>query len=143
MVADSLCKMDRSNVGALLVMEGGKIVGLLSERDYARKVLLADRTSRTTRVEEIMDTKVLFVMPDDPIEWVLALMSERRIRHIPVMDEGRLIWLMSLGDVIQVVLSDHEFLIDQLVRYINGSQYGLHDPSLRNRATIEERVVTS
>jgi CBS domain-containing protein len=143
MVSDALALMARQNAGALVVMEGEVMIGIVSERDYARKILLSGRSSRTTPVREIMTTKVLYVHPQDPLEGVLALMTDKRIRHVPVLDpeSKELIGFISIGDVVKAVISDQGHLIDQLVRYISGSDYGYHEPMEDSRATAEERLV--
>src|SRR5690606_27687213 len=116
--------MARFNIGALLVMHRGRIVGIVTERDYSRKVVLRDRSSRTTPVRDIMQRQVLYVTPDDAVEGCLVLMTEKRIRHLPVLDDGDLIGLISMGDVVKNVISDQEFVIDQLTHYITGSYAG-------------------
>jgi len=138
----ALREMALHNVGALLVMDFGKVVGIVSERDYARKVVLKDRTSRETQVSEIMESRVLYVVPRDTAEGCMALMTEKRIRHLPVFEHGELVGLISIGDILKAVIEDHEYLIDQLICYTTGSTVGKYDGSnFASRARAEERVL--
>lgn len=119
-VYDAMKLMADKGVGALMVMEGTKLVGIISERDYARKVILQGRSSRTTQVREIMTTRVVYAEPEQNIEECMALMTEKRIRHLPVIDEGRLVGVISIGDLVKSIISEQKFIIEQLVRYIRG-----------------------
>jgi CBS domain-containing protein len=119
-VYDALKLMSEKDVGALLVMDRNRVVGVFSERDYARKIILKGKTSKETLVKEIMAEKVLYVTPSQTIEECMALMTEKHIRHIPVLDEGELAGVVSIGDVVKGIISHHEFMIDQLQRYITG-----------------------
>lgn len=119
-VFDAIEIMADKGIGALLVLEGDDLVGIMSERDYARKVILKGRSSRKTPVRDIMTEKVLFVAPNSSIEESMALMTEKRIRHLPVMDEGRLVGIFSSGDIIKAIISEQEFIIEQLENYIKG-----------------------
>ena len=110
--------MAQENVGALLVMKGEKLVGIMSERDYARKVILEGRSSLKTAVEKIMTNKVLYISPETSVEEGLALMSEKRCRHLPVLDAGMLIGMVSIGDLVQANIAEKEFMISQLENYI-------------------------
>ena len=122
LVIRALRLMSDCNIGALLVLENkDQIVGIVTERDYSRKVVLAGRSSSTTKVREIMDECVLFLVPEDPVDAVMALMTEKRLRHLPVLQHGRLIGLISMGDIVKAVISQNQFMIDQLTRYIVGS----------------------
>lgn len=113
--------MAKENVGALLVMNNGKVVGIMSERDYARKVILEGRSSLKTSVEKIMKKKVLYISPDSSVEEGLALMSEKRCRHLPVLEGGKLIGMVSIGDLVEANIAEKEFMISQLENYIfNG-----------------------
>ncbi len=112
--------MAEKEVGALMVMEGAKLVGIISERDYARKVILQGRSSRTTQVKEIMTTRVVYAQPEQHIEECMALMTEKRVRHLPVMEEGQLLGVISIGDLVKSIIAEQKFIIEQLERYING-----------------------
>ena len=109
-------------VGALLVMEGSNVVGVISERDYARKVILKGRSSKETRISEIMTTRVIYVRPDHTLEECMALMTEKRIRHLPVLDAGNLIGVLSIGDLVKAIIAEQKFIIDQLTHYISGTR---------------------
>ena len=111
-------QMATRGVGALLVMEGDRLAGVVSERDYARRVILRGRSSRETRVEEIMTAEVVCVDPDRNVEECMALMTERRIRHLPVVEGGQVIGVISIGDVVRAALDDRDFHIQQLESYI-------------------------
>jgi CBS domain-containing protein len=113
--------MASENVGALLVMEGEKVTGIISERDYARKVILEGRSSLKTAVEKIMVTKVLYITPDMSVEEGLALMSDKRCRHLPVFEDKKLIGMVSIGDLVKANVAEKEFMINQLEHYILGS----------------------
>jgi len=119
-VFDALRLMAEKEIGALVVMEGDKVVGILSERDYARKVVLLGRTSPTTAVKEIMTSPVVYTHSDQSIEECMALVTEKRVRHLPVMSEGKLVGLISIGDLVKSIIADQKFIIEQLVRYISG-----------------------
>ena len=119
-VYDALRLMADKNIGALLVVEEGKIVGILSERDYARKVVLMDRSSKQTAVREVMTSSVMYARPDQTNEECMALMTDNRLRHLPVIDNGKLLGLVSIGDLVKDVISEQQFTIDQLQHYIQG-----------------------
>ena len=119
-VFDALRMMADKNVGAVLVRSDEKIDGIFSERDYARKVILLGKTSRETLVSEIMTTQVVFVEPGWTAEQCMALMTERRIRHLPVVEQGRLMGVISIGDVVRAVVDEQQFTIDSLQRYITS-----------------------
>ncbi|NKQ37750.1 MAG: CBS domain-containing protein [Chloroflexi bacterium] len=109
------------NIGSLLVIENGDIVGIFSERDYARKVALLNRSSKTTPVGEIMSSPVVSVRPDQNLQKCMALMTDKRIRHLPVIDEdGELMGIISIGDVVKAVISEQEVIINHLQDYISG-----------------------
>jgi len=116
----ALQRMAEKEVGALVVTDGAQIVGLISERDYARKVILHGRASPTTLVKEIMTSHVVYTHLDQSIEECMALVTEKRIRHLPVMDEGKLVGVISIGDLVKSIIADQQFIIEQLVRYISG-----------------------
>jgi len=119
-VFDALQRMAEKEVGALVVTEGAQVVGLISERDYARKVILHGRASPTTLVREIMTSHVVYTHIEQSIEECMALVTEKRIRHLPVMAEGKLVGVVSIGDLVKSIISDQQFMIEQLVRYISG-----------------------
>jgi len=110
----------QANIGALVVTDNDRVVGIFSERDYARKVILAGRASKTTPVSELMTRDVLYVRRDDTIDNCMALMTGKRLRHLPVLDGDKLIGLVSIGDVVKAIISDHEITIRDLERYITG-----------------------
>lgn len=120
LVIDALQLMAEKEVGALVVLEGNQVVGILSERDYARKVSLLGKSSKTTPVREIMTEKVVFIRPEQTVEDCMALMTNKRIRHLPVMEGERLVGVISIGDVVKEVISQQEFIITQLENYIIG-----------------------
>lgn len=119
-VYDALLLMADKGIGALVVLEGEQIVGLLSERDYARKLILQGRSSRDTPVGDVMTARVLVVRPDQTVEDCMALATDKRIRHFPVMDGDQLVGMVSIGDLVKSVIADQEFMIKQLEHYITG-----------------------
>lgn len=119
-VYDAIHKMAELGIGALLVMETGKPVGMVSERDYARKVILEGRSSRQTRVSEIMSSSLISIPGKATADAGLALMTKHRIRHLPVIDNDELIGLVSIGDLVNAVIDDQQRLIEQLERYVTG-----------------------
>lgn len=120
-VYEALKIMADKNVGALMVINKGEIVGIFSERDYARKVILKGKSSKETSVSELMTQEVLYVEPGYSMEHCMELMTAKRIRHLPVMDNGQLIGILSIGDVVKMLISDQKFIIEQLEKYIRGS----------------------
>lgn len=120
-VYSALEMMSAENVGALLVMKSDQVVGILSERDYARKVILEGRSSLSTAVEKIMSTKVLYVTPSMSVDEALAVMSDKRCRHLPVIQDNRLIGMVSIGDLVKAQVADKNFMITQLEHYILGN----------------------
>ena len=116
----ALSLMAQKNVGALIVVEGARVVGILSERDYERKVILKGKFSKDTLVREIMTDKVYFLRPEQTIEECMALMTAERVRHLPLLEGDQLVGIISIGDVVRVVISEKEFLIKQLEHYITG-----------------------
>ncbi|VTU20871.1 Hypoxic response protein 1 [Variovorax sp. PBL-H6] len=120
-VYEAVALMAKKNIGALLVMDGERIVGMLSERDYARKVVLMARSSKDTRLSEIMTPTVIYVHPSQSSEECMAVMTENRVRHLPVLDdESRLVGLISIGDLVKGIISEQKFIIEQLQHYIAG-----------------------
>jgi CBS domain-containing protein len=120
-VYDALTLMAEKNVGALMVLEDGSLRGIISERDYARKVILKGKSSKELQVSEIMTPDPFVISPDQSIEECMALMTMHRIRHLPVEEEGRLMGIISIGDVVKSIISEQEFTIRQLENYITGS----------------------
>lgn len=119
-VFDAIKLMAERGIGALPVVDAGGLVGIVSERDYARKVILQGRSSKDTPVRDIMTRQVYCAAPDDDIEVAMALMTEKRIRHLPVLDGGRLVGMISIGDVVKTLLAEKDFVIRQLESYIAG-----------------------
>ncbi len=119
-VYDTLMLMADKNIGAVLVLEEGKLVGIMSERDYARKVVLKGKFSKEIPVHEIMSSNVICIDPDQTIINTKAVMIQKRIRHLPVMEDDKLVGIISIGDVVNAVLEENSFMIDQLATYIKG-----------------------
>lgn len=119
-VFDAIRIMAERSVGSLLVMEGEKIVGIVTERDYARKVILLGRSSETTTVAEIMSTGVITATAEQTVKECMTLMTEKRIRHLPVVADDKVIGLISIGDLVQAIISDQQHEIEQLENYISG-----------------------
>jgi len=119
-VYSALILMAEKRIGALLVLKNDKLVGVISERDYARKVILKGKSSKDTIVQEIMSSRVFFVSPDQRIEECMALMTDKSIRHLPVMQGDDLVGVISIGDVVKAVISEQEFIIEQLEQFITG-----------------------
>ena len=119
-VFEAVHLMALKNIGALLVMENDRIVGIVSERDYARKIVLLARSSRDTSLRDIMTTSVMYVRPDQTCEECMALMTENRLRHMPVLLDGNLIGLVSIGDLVKHIISEQKFVIEQMEHYISG-----------------------
>ncbi len=117
-VYEALRLMGEKEVGALAVVAGDELIGLLSERDYARKVVLKGKTSRETLVGAIMSSPVHAVRPDQSVEECMALMTEKRVRHLPVLEHGKLIGMISQGDLVKFIIEDQRFIIGQLESYI-------------------------
>ena len=122
-VFDALKQMADKHIGALLVMEAGAIVGIITERDYARKIALLGRTSADTRVRDVMTRAVMDVQPTHSCQECMALMTENRLRHLPVVDDaGQLLGLVSIGDLVKDIISEQKFIIEQLEHYITGQR---------------------
>ena len=119
-VYDAIRLMGEKNIGALVALENGEVIGVLSERDYSRKVVLQGRTSRDTRVGEIISRPAITVCSKDGIETCMELMTQDRIRHLPVVDSGRLVGVVSIGDLVKSVINEQRFVIEQLEDYIHG-----------------------
>ena len=121
-VFDAVKLMAEKNIGALLVMEGEKVVGIITERDYARKIVLMARSSKETPVRDVMTSSVMYVRPDQTSEECMVLMTENRLRHLPVMNGDKLIGLISIGDLVKDIISEQKFIIQQLEHYIAGER---------------------
>jgi CBS domain-containing protein len=119
-VFEALGRMAEKEVGALVVMDGARLAGIISERDYARKIILLGRTSPNTLVEEIMTSHVAYTHLEQSIEECMAIMTDKRIRHLPVFDEGKLVGIISIGDLVKSIIADQQFIIEQLERYITS-----------------------
>ena len=119
-VFDALRLMAEREIGAVLVIDNGRLVGIMSERDYARKVILKGKSSQDTKVREIMTERVMYARPEQTVHECMALMTEKRVRHLPVLDGDRLIGVVSIGDLVKETISEQEFIIRQLENYIHG-----------------------
>ena len=117
-VFEALQLLAETDVGALLVMDDDRLVGIFSERDYARRVVLQGKTSRETLVREVMTERVICAQPSQTVEEAMAMMTELHCRHLPVVEDGRLIGVVSIGDLVKEIISEQEFLIQQLESYI-------------------------
>lgn len=122
-VYSAIQKMAEKNIGSVLVMDGATLVGIFTERDYARNVVLKGRSSPETLVRDIMSTQVAYVEPDDTVEKCLALMTEKRVRHLPVVQDEGVVGIISIGDLVKSIIDDQRFTIDQLETYISGEVY--------------------
>lgn len=120
-VYEALKLMAEVNVGALPVLESDKLIGIVSERDYARKIVLVGRTSPDTPVRDIMSTSVVCTSPERTVKDCMAIMTKRGIRHLPVLDHKRVVGIVSIGDLVKTIIKDQEYVIEQLEHYIQGS----------------------
>jgi CBS domain-containing protein len=121
-VYEALNRMAEKNVGSMLVFEGKVLVGMISERDYSRKTILKGRLSKDTAVREIMTTSVVSVHPDDDIEACMELFTDKRVRHLPVIEKGKVVGIVSIGDVVKSIIDYKEFIIEELENYIKGKR---------------------
>jgi CBS domain-containing protein len=121
-VYDAIKLMAEKGIGALIVTDGGNIAGIITERDYARKVVLMERSSKATPVRDIMSKAVRFVRPDQTTDDCMALMTERRMRHLPVIEDEKLVGMVSIGDLVKNIIAEQQFTIQQLELYITGEQ---------------------
>lgn len=122
-VYEALEKMSENEIGALVVMENKKVVGIISERDYARKIILQGKTSKETRVKEIMSSDLISVSPETSVEDAMVLMTGKHVRHLPVFEKTKFVGVISIGDVLKSIISNKDFLINQLSDYITGKYY--------------------
>jgi CBS domain-containing protein len=119
-VYDALRLLAERDIGALLVIQGEQLVGILSERDYARKVILKGKSSMKTAVRDIMTERVMVITPQNTVEEAMALMTEKHLRHLPVLEDQKVVGLVSIGDLVKAKIADQQFIIEQLERYIAG-----------------------
>ncbi|TDI59433.1 MAG: CBS domain-containing protein [Alphaproteobacteria bacterium] len=119
-VYDAIRKMADENIGSLVVMDGEKIVGIVTERDYARNVFLKGKASPTTMIKDIMSVRVVCAWPEQSVEECMAVMTDKAVRHLPVLENKRLVGLVSIGDLVKSIIGDQKFIIEQLERYIGG-----------------------
>lgn len=117
-VYDAVAMMADKEVGALVVMEGESLVGVLSERDYARKVDLQGRSSKNTKIKDIMTSRVAYARPEQSVEECMAMMTEKRVRHLPVMDDDKVLGIISIGDLVKAIIEEQQHVIEQLEQYI-------------------------
>ena len=122
-VLDALKLMAEKNIGAVLVVDNDALTGIFSERDYARKIILADRHSDDTRIADVMTSTVITIEPEQTLEQCMGIMSDKHIRHLPVMEAGKLIGIISINDVVTAIIRDQKTRIDSLESYISGSPY--------------------
>ena len=121
-VFDALRLMAEHNIGSLVVLEDDKLVGVITERHYAREIVLKGKTSQGTLVRDIMSIKVICARPDQSVEECMAVMTARTVRHLPVLEHGRLVGIVSIGDMVNSVIGDQKFIIEQLEHYIHGDR---------------------
>lgn len=119
-VYDALEELEENNLGSLVVVENGKLVGVFTERDYARKVILKGRSSKETLVRDIMSSRPIFVNPDNTLDECMQLMSDKFIRHLPVLENDELVGVISIGDIVKYIIHEKDFIIDNLEHYITG-----------------------
>lgn len=119
-VFDAIKMMAEKNVGSLVVLEDGQLAGIITERIYAREIALKGRTSSQTLVRDIMSTNVICVRPEQSVEECMAVMTKKTVRHLPVVENGKIVGIVSIGDMVNSIIKDQEFIIDQLEHYIQG-----------------------
>jgi CBS domain-containing protein len=119
-VFDAIAKMAEKDIGSLVVMDGAELVGIITERHYARNVVLKGKTSPAMPVRDIMETRVVIARPEQSVEQCMTLMSEKRVRHLPVFEGEKPIGIISIGDLVKSIIGDQKFMIDQLEHYIHG-----------------------
>jgi CBS domain-containing protein len=119
-VFDAIAKMAEKDIGSLVVMDGDELVGMITERHYARNVVLKGKTSPATPVRDIMERRVIIARPEQSVDQCMALMTEKRVRHLPVLEGEKPIGIISIGDLVKSTIGDQKFIIDQLEHYIHG-----------------------
>jgi len=119
-VFNAIKKMADNNVGSVVVIEDGRLVGIFTERQYARNIILKGRASPTTPVREVMETEVVCAHPEQTVEECMAIMTEMRVRHLPVLDREELVGIVSIGDLVKSKIADQQFTIERLVEYVHG-----------------------
>jgi len=119
-VFDAVAKMAENDIGSVIVLDGEALIGIITERHYARNVVLKGKSSSTTRIWEIMDRRVITVRPEQSVEECMAIMTDRRVRHLPVMEGEKIVGIVSIGDLVKSIIGDQKFRIDQLEQYIHG-----------------------
>ncbi|CAB3791188.1 CBS domain-containing protein [Pararobbsia alpina] len=137
-VFDAIVVMSREGIGALVVTCGCHVCGMVTERDYARKVILQDRSSRNTTIHEIMSTPVRFVRPSQTSDECMRLMTDHRIRHLPVIEDGVLIGLVSIGDLVKNLIAEQQFAIDQLAAYVHGTSLDAVSMAITHRPAFRQ-----
>jgi len=121
-VFDALKRMADNNIASLVVLEDGKLVGIITERLYAREIILKGRTSPGTFVREVVSTRVIYARPDQSVQECMAVMTARGVRHLPVLEDERLVGIVSIGDMVKSVIGDQTFMIEQFEHYIHGDR---------------------
>ncbi|MFM0327413.1 CBS domain-containing protein [Caballeronia glebae] len=139
-VYEAVALMSRAEVGALVVMVGDAVCGIVTERDYARKVILQDQASRTTTVCQIMTAPVMSVSLGTSADECMTLMTRHRIRHLPVIEGGRLVGMISIGDMVRHLIDEQQFAIDQLESYVRGPHHGTPTCALTRRSSIPQTL---
>ncbi len=119
-VFDAIQNLANANIGSLIVVEDDRPVGIFTERDYARNVILKGKSSPTTKVRDIMTTRVIFVQPEQTVEHCMAIMTDKHIRHLPVLRDEKLIGMISIGDLVKSIIADQKYTIEQLEQFIHG-----------------------
>jgi len=119
-VYDAIHLLAEKEIGALLVLDGEQLIGVISERDYARQIILKDKSSRGTQVRDIMTTHVVTTTPENDVADCMAMMTDKRIRHLPVLDDGKLVGVLSIGDLIRSIIAEQQSTINDLAKYISG-----------------------
>ena len=120
-VLDAMAKMAEKDIGSLVVLDGEKLIGIITERHYSRNIVLKGKSSSTTLVTDIMEKNVIHVRPEQSVELCMALMTENRVRHLPVLESKKVVGIVSIGDLLKTIISKQNFVIDQLEHYIQGA----------------------